>query len=287
MVEDAASATRSAEDAQRRRELGGFLRARRTQLSRSEVGLPPRTRGGDVGLRREEVSYLSGVSVTWYTWLEQGRDINPSRQVVDAVARTLRLETSAHEYVLALLGYSTPLPQHAAPVPQAPAHLQRLLDSWDDPAFALAPDWGMLAWNDAYERLYPGIATVDDEHRNLLWLVFTDPYVRELLPDWQATSRRFLSEFRAETGPRLGDPAHGVLVERLSAASAEFRAGWESRDVQRFASRERLFQHPDVGLLHLEHHQLALSDHPEIHVVVYTAMPETDAAERLARLRAP
>ncbi|GAB2528280.1 helix-turn-helix transcriptional regulator [Paramicrobacterium agarici] len=287
MLEDAAGATRPAEGAQRRRELGAFLRARRTQLSRSEVGLPPRTRGGDVGLRREEVSYLSGVSVTWYTWLEQGRDINPSRQVVDAVARTLRLETSAHEYVLALLGYSTPLPQHAAPVPQAPAHLQRLLDSWNDPAFALAPDWGMLAWNDAYERLYPGIATVDDEHRNLLWLVFTDPYVRELLPDWQATSRRFLSEFRAETGPRLGDPAHGVLVERLSAASAEFRAGWESRDVQRFASRERLFQHPDVGLLHLEHHQLALSDHPEIHVVVYTAMPETDAAERLARLRAP
>ncbi|WP_437583667.1 helix-turn-helix transcriptional regulator [Paramicrobacterium sp. CJ85] len=271
-------------DVQRRRELGGFLRARRTQLSRSEVGLPPRTRGGDLGLRREEVSYLSGVSVTWYTWLEQGRDINPSRQVVDAVARTLRLEASEHEYVLALLGYSTPLPQHASPVPHAPAHLHRLLDSWSDPAFALAPDWGVLAWNDAYELLYPGIATVESENRNLLWLVFTDPYVRELLPDWEVTSRRFLSEFRAETGPRLGDPAHGLLVDRLREASAEFRAGWESRDVQRFTSRERQFRHPRVGLLHLEHHQLALSDHPEIHIVVYTPMPDTDAAERLARL---
>ncbi|WP_166982900.1 helix-turn-helix transcriptional regulator [Paramicrobacterium fandaimingii] len=291
MIQDAARAGRArgttpreSDDAQRRAELGGFLRARRNELSRSEVGLPPRTRGGDVGLRREEVSYLSGVSGTWYTWLEQGRDINPSRQVVDAVARTLRLDASAHSYVLALLGYSSPLPQQVPPTHDAPPSLQRLLDSWADPAFALAPDWAVLAWNDAYEQLYPGIATAADDDRNLLWLVFTDPYVRALLPDWERTSRRFLSEFRAETGPRLGDPAHGMLVERLSAASAAFRAGWESRDVQRFASRERLFQHPDVGLLHLEHHQLALSDHPEIHVVAYTPMPETDAAERLARL---
>lgn len=291
MSEDAARPARAqgtappeSDDTQRRRELGAFLRARRNQLSRSEVGLPPRTRGGDAGLRREEVSYLSGVSGTWYTWLEQGRDINPSRQVVDAVARTLRLDSSAHSYVLALLGYSSPLPAHAPPVPVAPPSLQRLLDSWADPAFALAPDWGVLAWNTTYRLLFPGIATVDVADRNLLWLVFTDPYVRALLPDWERTSRRFLSEFRAETGPRLGDPAHGMLVERLREASAEFREGWDSRNVQRFASRERLFQHPDVGLLHLEHHQLALSDHPEIHVVVYTPMPETDAAERLARL---
>ncbi|SEB51874.1 Helix-turn-helix domain-containing protein [Paramicrobacterium humi] len=269
----------------RRTELGGFLRDRRTQLSRTEVGLPPRSRGGDTGLRREEVSYLSGVSVTWYTWLEQGRDINPSRQVLESIARTLRLDASEHAYVLSLLGYSAPPAASAPPSHEAPAHLKRLLDAWDVPAFALAPDWGVLAWNEAYERLYPGIGSVAPENRNLLWMVFTDGYVRRLLPDWELTSRRFLSEFRAETGPRLGDPAHGVLVERLREASPEFRAGWDSRDIQRFASRERLFDHPDVGLLHLEHHQLALSDHPEIHVVVYTPMPGTDAAERLARLR--
>lgn len=269
----------------RRTELGGFLRDRRNQLARSEVGLPPRARGGDVGLRREEVSYLSGVSVTWYTWLEQGRDINPSRQVIDAIARTLHLNASEHSYVLAMLGYSSPVTAEAPPAHEAPAHLQRLLDAWtDDPSYAIAPDWSMLAWNRAYEKLYPGIGTVDAAERNLLWLVFTDPYVRGLLPDWHTTSRRFLAEFRAETGPRLGDPAHGVLVERLREVSPEFREGWDSHDIQRFASRERLFHHPRVGTLHLEHHQLALSDHPEIHVVVYTPMPETDAAERLARL---
>lgn len=255
---------------ERRQELGAFLRARRTGISRAELGLPPRIRGGDIGLRREEVAYLSGVSVTWYTWLEQGRDINPSRQVVDAVARTLRLDATEHRYVLTLLA----APAAPGLVLGTPAHLQRLLDALgDSPAYAIAPDWTVLAWNSAYEWLFPGIAEVDDADRNLLLLVFTHPYVRTLLPDWEQTSRRFLAEFRAETGPRLGDPAHGRLVERLRSESAEFRAGWDSRGIQRFASRERLFSHPVAGPLRYEHHQLALSDHPEIHVVVYTPMP--------------
>jgi len=264
------------EKRERRRELGAFLRARRTGMSRAELGLPPRARGGDVGLRREEVAYLSGVSVTWYTWLEQGRDINPSRQVVDAIARTLRLDATEHQYALTLLAAPAPPPDH---VREAPAHVRRLLDALgDSPAYAIAPDWTVLAWNHSYEWLFPGIAEVDDADRNLLLLVFTHPYVRTLLPDWERTSRRFLAEFRAETGPRLGDPAHGRLVERLRSESAEFRAGWDGRGIQGFASRERVFSHPTAGSLRFEHHQLALSDHPEIHVVVYTPMPD-DTAE--------
>ncbi len=192
----------------RRGELGDFLRTRRGQLVRADLGLPPVGRRRTTGLRREEVAFLSGVSVTWYTWLEQGRDIQPSRQVLDAIARTLRLSPPEHAYVLSLAGYSAP-PPPAEPIPQAaPPHVQRLLDALDSyPAYAIAPDWGISGWNPAYARLYPNVAAVPVSDRNLLWLVFTDPYVRDLLPDWESDSRRFL----ANSAPR---PVRGWAIHQ-------------------------------------------------------------------------
>lgn len=269
----------------RRAELGDFLRARRQQLDRAEFGLPPVGRRRITGLRREEVSYLSGVSVTWYTWLEQGRNIQPSRQVLDSVARTLRLSAAEHSYVLSLVGYSAPQPSGAPEVEVAPAHVQRLLDALAGyPAYAIAPDWQISGWNAAYAALYPNVATVAAADRNLLWLVFTDPYVRELLPDWDVDSGRFLAEFRAEAGSRLGEPNYVNLIRRLSDASKAFRAGWKSHDIQGFASRERIFHHPRVGELHLEHHRLAPSDHPDLHLVIYTPVLGTDTPAKLQRL---
>jgi transcriptional regulator with XRE-family HTH domain len=135
------------------------------------------------------VAYLAGVSITWYTWLEQGRDITPSRQVLDALAQTLRLSAAEHVYVLSLAGYSAPQPS-ADPIPQTvPAHVQRLLDALADfPAYAIASDWTLTGWNTAYAALYPNVATVAAADRNLLWLLFTDPYLRTLMPDWEFTS---------------------------------------------------------------------------------------------------
>lgn len=257
----------------RRRELGRFLRSRREQAPRADYGLPPVGRTRDRGLRREEVAYLSGVSVTWYTWLEQGRPINPSRSVLDAVARTLRLPLPEQEFVLSLAGFGLAPTVAARAVEDAPPHLQRLLDAIDpNPAFALAPDWGIAGWNDAYTRLYPRVGDVPAEDRNLLWLVYTDDAVRELLPDWDVTSARFLAEFRAETGARAGDPGVRTLVERLRAASPEFRAAWEHYDISGFASRERLFRLPDGVTARYEHHQLTPTDHPELRLVVYTPL---------------
>ncbi|QDZ16867.1 helix-turn-helix domain-containing protein [Humibacter ginsenosidimutans] len=268
-----------------RAELGAFLRARRENLSRTDAGLPPVGRARTTGLRREEVSYLSGVSVTWYTWLEQGRDIHPSRQVLDALARTLRLTVTEHGYLLSLAGYAAAQAASSVPVAVAPPQVQRLMDALaGSPAFTLTADWRIAGWNSAYAALYPGVATVPAEDRNLLWLVFTDPYVHDLLPDWEVTSSRFAAEFRAEAGPRLGDPAYLALIDRLEAASAPFRSVWASHDIEGFASRERVFRHPTAGLLTLEHHQLVPSDHPDLHVVIYTPAPATDAAARLASI---
>jgi transcriptional regulator with XRE-family HTH domain len=271
-------------ETRRRRELGAFLRARRQQLVRADLGLPALGRRSS-GLRREEISYLSGVSVTWYTWLEQGRDITPSRQVLDAIARTLRLSGPEHAYILALAGYSAPQTAPEPILPAMPAHVQRLLDALGDlPAYVLAPDWTILGWTSAFVAVYPNVGIVPDEDRNLLWLVFTDPYLRDLHDDWQFHSSRHLAEFRAEAGPRLGEPPLARLLERLLEASEHFRATWESHDIEGFTSRERIYRHPLVGDLHLELHRMALSDQPGLHLIIYTPMPNTDTRARLRQL---
>lgn len=262
--------------------LGEFLRARREAVPRAEVGMPPVPRMRTSGLRREEVAVLSGVSVTWYTWLEQGRDINPSKQVLDAVAGALRLSPAERDYVLALGGYVSNPTASGGPTPP---HIQRFLDALAGyPAFAIGPAWTIAAWNAAYAALYPHIADTDADDRNLLWLVFMDPAIRELLPDWETDSRRFLAEFRAEAGSRVGEPSYTQLIERLRDGSEHFRTEWQASSVERFASRERRFFHPAVGELLLEHHQLTPADAPEIQIVAYLPVPGSGAAERLAEL---
>jgi transcriptional regulator with XRE-family HTH domain len=266
-----------------RRELAEFLRSRRAQVDPRTSGLPAGGPRRTPGLRREEVALLSGVSSTWYTWLEQGRDIRPSRSVVEALARTLRMSPAESEYVLRLTGHGGASP--AGPAGGMPGHVQRLLDALGpSPAYAITADWWIAGWNRAYERFYPGVAAVPAAERNLLWLVFTDPAVRRLLADWTGDGRRFLTQFRAEVGPRLADPAVVDLVARLEAASPEFRAGWASHDVDRFSSAERRFEHPEVGSLLLEHHQLTPADAPGLQLVVYTATEGSDSAGRLRAL---
>ncbi|MBP2376084.1 helix-turn-helix transcriptional regulator [Paeniglutamicibacter psychrophenolicus] len=271
---------------ERRRELGQFLRDRRGNLVRAELGLPPIGRNRTLGLRREEIAAFAAVSVTWYTWLEQGRDINASRQVLESIARVLTLTAAETAYLLAMGGY-TPVPSaEVMAIEQAPDHLQRLLDAFDFPAFAVAPDWGIAGWNRAYAGLYTRIAAVDPEDRNLLWLIFTDPHLRQMLPDWEETSRHFVAEFRAEAGARLGSAAHTTLLKRLGEASGQFAKLWADRGVERFASRQRVFMHPVAGELVFEQHRLVPSDAPELHLVMYVPVPGTPTAERIRKLLA-
>ncbi|AMM34524.1 Transcriptional regulator [Sinomonas atrocyanea] len=269
----------------RRKELGAFLRSRRERAVRADYDLPPVGRGRTVGLRREEVAFLSGVSVTWYTWLEQGRDIHPSRQVLDAVAVNLRLSAPEHDYILGLSGFA-PAPREVPGTPEpVPEHVQHLLDALDpSPAFAVTSTWDIGAWNSGYEALFPGIATVPARDRNLLRLTFTDPYVRGMLPDWEVTVRSFLADYRAEAGSHADRAAHVELVTRLREDSADFARAWDDHEVRRFASRARTFLHPVAGRLDFEQHQLVPADAPTLHIVAYLPAPGSDTGERMARL---
>ncbi|WP_099039779.1 helix-turn-helix transcriptional regulator [Mycobacterium neglectum] len=266
--------------------LGQFLRTRRRQLVRADLGVPPTTGRTTAGLRREEVAYLAGVSITWYTWLEQGRDVTPSRQVLDSLARTLRLSHTEHVYLLALAGYGAPHPNPDPSPDTVPADVARLLEAFADfPAMAVTTNWTVLAWNAAYEAVYPNMAKVPVAERNFLWLLFTDPYLRTLIPDWELTSMYNVASFRAEAGTRLEEPPFADLVGRLLKTSEAFRSAWESFDIDTMPSRERHFRHPEVGDLHVEQHILAPSDHPHLRLVTFIPVADSDTAIKMRSLR--
>ena len=257
----------------RREELADFLRSRRAALQPQDVNILTTGRRRTPGLRREEVAHLSGVSLTWYTWLEQARDINVSQQVLSALARTLQLSGAETTHLFTLAGHGGPTPDPTAdPTDAPPASLAKLLDALAPcPAYALSERWDIVAWNHAYARLFVDISELPPHQRNLLWLVFTSQRVAELLgDDWPSEARRLLAQFRAEVGHRLNEPRYAELVDQIRAASTQFDDWWPRHDVAYFESRQRHFDHPTEGRLTFDHHKLLPADHPDLRIIVYT-----------------
>ena len=268
----------------RRDELGAFLRARRDSLTPTDVGLPEGRARRTPGLRREEIALLAGVSVTWYTWLEQGRRINASVDVLEALARALRLGDAERRHLLTLADH---VPGTAGPdVDHAPDALVRLIAALEPaPAYVLGPSFDFLAWNRSQSLLYPMIDRVADDERNLLWVVFAEPSARRLIVDWPDQARRLLAEFRAATASRRADAGVAGLVDRLHDASPEFAAWWAEQDVAGFRTRVRRYHHPRAGDLAFEYQQLMPSEWPGLRVCCQLPVPGDDSAQRLAAWR--
>ena len=263
-----------------RRELAAFLRARREAIRPEQVGLPAGRGRRTPGLRREEVALLAGVSVTWYTWLEQGRRINASDDVLRAIGRALRLDDAGQDHLLALTDPGTATVD--APT-EAPSALVRLLDAlMPAPAYVLGPRWEFVAWNPAQARLYPRIEDLHEPRRNLLWVLFADPAIRELIVDWDIHARQALAEFRSATSAVRHDRAMLELVDLLTAESDEFASWWPQHDVSGFETRLRRFSHPAAGTLTFEYQQLTPAEWPHLRVVAQLPVPGDDSAERLA-----
>ncbi len=263
-----------------RRELAEFLRTRREATRPEQVGLPSGRGRRTPGLRREEVAMLAGVSLTWYTWLEQGRRINASHDVLRSIGRALRLDDAGVDHLLSLTEPGTATV--AAPA-EAPNALVRLLDAlMPAPAYVLGPVWDFVGWNAAQARLYPRIAELEPPRRNLMWVLFADPATRELIVDWDIHARQALAEFRSATTPVRHDPAMVELVALLSSESGDFAAWWSEHDVSGFETRLRRFRHPAAGELTFEYQQLTPAEWPSLRVVAQLPVPGDDSAERLA-----
>src|SRR4051812_9492225 len=265
----------------RRADLAEFLRARRAALAPGDVGLPATGRRRTQGLRREEVALLAGVSLSWYTWLEQGRPINVSPDVLDALARALRLDDVERDHLFALAGYPNRSP--IRPDTAAPSvAVRHLLDALAPaPAYLLGARWDLVAWNKPFALLFPPVLDLDVDDRNLVWIVFAEPHARVLIGDWEHEARRVLSQFRADVVPWRDDPAVVQLVDRLLDTSAEFAQWWPRHDVGAFETHRRVFHHPRAGRLEFETQQLVPVGEPDQRIVVHLPIPGDDSAQRL------
>ncbi|MFJ2652016.1 helix-turn-helix domain-containing protein [Streptomyces sp. NPDC087420] len=224
-----------------RQELGGFLRAHRDRLTPAEVGLPTTARRRTPGLRREEVAALSGVSVAWYTWLEQGR-VETSRQVISAVARALRLDEAAHRHVLTLAGFvpaaPAPEPGGADSADRSRDPLVTMLESWrDSPALLLDDTLTVTASNTACATLWPDFAPSARHRSNLLLLLVGDAACQRALPAWESVAMDLYRHLRTRADTRPHDSRFRALTDRLRAARPDLDHWWDCRSVGTFTSR--------------------------------------------------
>jgi transcriptional regulator with XRE-family HTH domain len=270
----------------RREELAGFLRARREGLRPEDVGLPGGGRRRTPGLRREELATLAGVGTTWYTWLEQGRDVQASLAVLEALSQALRLSPAERAHMIRL-GRGEPAPPLPAQKETVSPALRRLIDSLNPtPAYLLGRRFDFLAYNRAAAVLFREIESVPPAQRNHLWLVFMHPAWRELYPDWEPNARRLVGRFRASYAERVGDPAFESLLEQLLAGSAEFREWWPRHEVVGSGEGLKQIEHPIAGHLEFEHSVFLRAENSEQRLVLYSPRLGTDTAEKLAGLLA-
>jgi len=270
----------------RRTELAAFLRTRRERIMPEDVGLPPGHRRRTAGLRREEVAQLAGVGVTWYTWLEQGRPINASTQVLDAIARTLRLDAveRAHLFRLADAPGSESL-AGCVDCP-LPAEVQDVLDAMTGvPASVVNERFDLLAWNSMYEMVFPNIALAPAGDRNTLLAALSGPPCCNALGDPDVMCEVMIGHLRANYGRHVGDPAWTHFIRRLEAASPAFAKVWAGHDVAAPTSYVKGFRHPGVGLIHAVSSSFAVNAVPGARMVVYTPSDE-ESREALAKLAA-
>jgi transcriptional regulator with XRE-family HTH domain len=262
--------------------LGEFLKARRAHLSPEEVGLPPGFRRRTAGLRREEVALLAGVGVTWYTWLEQGRSINVSSQVLDSVARTLRLNGIEREHLYQL---AEAAPKFSATATTVPEPVLQVLASLDPlPASVINSRFDVIARNAAYQDLFHAWHAMPCVHHNTLWCCFAEADGREFLANYDEEMPHLVARLRADYAKHIGDPIWEEDIQRLCERSQLFAELWARHDVAGPAARLRKFLHPTVGLLNLVNTELAVSSEADLRISVYTP-DDADTKARLARTR--
>ena len=268
----------------RRAELADFLRRRRESIQPEDVGLPNGGRRRTPGLRREEVAQLAGVGTTWYTWLEQGRDVRASLEVLEALARALRLTPAERTHVV-LLGRGEEPPPLKAPAERVSPTLRRLVENLGpSPAFVLGRRWDYLAWNRAATALFGDFGSVPRAARNHLWLTFMDPARRELFTDWEQGSRTVVAKFRADSARHLGDPAFEELIHALRQSSPEFCAYWKRHEVIESGEGRKRLRHPVEGTMVFEHAVFHPAEAPEQRLILYTPVPEHGTPAKVARL---
>ncbi len=235
----------------KRKELGEFLTAMRTRGTPEEYGFPAGARRRTQGLRREEVAQLASISATWYTWIEQGREVNVSAEALERLATALKLSKSERTYLFDMADRRDPQ-AHMLEADTAPETLITMLNNIQISAYIMGRTWDLLAWNTPASQLFTGWLDTEqtNENRpNLLRFVFLNANAKQFVVDWEMRARRLVAEFRADCRSRLEEPELIRLVNELSQASADFERFWKQHDVLERQGGQRQFNHPTQGLI--------------------------------------
>ena len=269
---------------QRYLELGDFIKTRRGKILPSQVGLPSGLRRRTPGLRREEVAQLAGIGLTWYTWLEQGRPIRVSSQVLESLARVLLLDPHERGYLFTLARHvvpASPLSRQSVIKPS----VQHILDSLQlSPALIIDQRWNVIAWNNASSVVFGDFGMIDPLDRNIVSMIFTHNSYMSLFIDWEFHARGMLARFRTAYGQHVDDPWFAAFIENLKIKSNAFREWWSQHEAQNSTEVNKELKHPIAGKLVFESCSFALSDNPNLKMIVNTPLPETDTAEKVRSL---
>jgi transcriptional regulator with XRE-family HTH domain len=260
-----------------RQELADFLRMKREKLSPQAVGLPSGTRRRTPGLRREEVAALAGVGLTWYTWLEQGREINASVEFLEDLARVLKLDAT-ERYHLFLLAHQRPPVVAGHQWCQVTPLVRRLLDDLTlRPAYVMNLSWDIIAWNSAADRLFT-ITERQPEQRNMLWMLFADPELNQRLMGWLEQAPQILASFRRDYARAPQDATMLQRIQALSDVSPQFRQLWQRHDIHGRCQGQRTFLVAGAGEVTFEHASFIVDEDNHLRLVMYSAQPDCPAS---------
>ncbi|MER5182142.1 helix-turn-helix transcriptional regulator [Streptomyces sp. NPDC002896] len=260
--------------------------SRRARVSPADAGLPDGgARRRTPGLRREEVAVLAGVGASWYQWLEQGRDISVSPQVLDSVARVLKLTSAERRHLYVLAGLNPPPPETAEADQDMCEGLHRLIDAWMPyPAHIMDGYWNCVMYNDAAAMV---LGMRPETSQNCLITFFTDPIYRARSKSWEQNAHQVVAQFRAACSECPDDDGFQAVVAEAKAASPEFTELWERRDIAPGGQLAKELEHPVAGTLFFESTQLRVPARPDLTIVLHTPQPDTETAAKLERLATP
>lgn len=266
----------------RRKELGEFLKVLRERCAPEAFGFPGGQRRRARGLRREEVAQLAAISPTWYTWIEQGREVNVSAEALARLSVALKLTRSERAYLFEMAGRR--LANDSEPTDGAASEiLAAMLHDITTPAYLMGPYWDLLAWNQSASALFTGWLDVTQACQpNLLRYVFLDPSARLLIDDWEVRVRRIAAEFRADCRSRFEDPALQRLVGELTDGSVEFGRFWKQHDVLERHGGRRDFRHPQHGLISYQQMTLHPVEQAQLKLVILKPMPRDEPCASVA-----
>ncbi|WP_163878424.1 helix-turn-helix transcriptional regulator [Paenibacillus favisporus] len=265
-----------------RKAIGDFLKARRAQLTPEQFGLPQgHTRRRTPGLRREEVAQLADLSITWYTWLEQGREVSASPEVLDRLSSALQLSPTEREYLYLLAG-RYPVPSRDMSAYRLSPAFMNLVTSTPYPFFVIGPENRLIAWNELACEILTDFSAIPPEDMQMLRLTFMHPAFRTKIINWEPSTKIALSFYRKLYDRSAGQPWYTRLIEELTTSSKEFAEWWPLHEVAEKNGLRIEVKHPAMGHLHFEIITFTqINDLENLMCCIYMPLPETRTPEKL------